>query len=261
MGLLDKIVAQKRREVEQAKDSIPIAALAREAHYTRSCVSLSGALETPGASGVIAELKRKSPSKGELKMDLSIAEVSTGYAAAGATALSILTDTEFFGGSNQDVRDARALNHCPILRKEFIVDPYQVHEAKAIGADVILLIARLLDARELKLLAQTAVDLGLEVLCEVHEESELERSLIDQVQLLGINSRNLDTLAIDLASFERIGASIPDSKVRIAESGISDAQVVRSLRAKGFSGFLIGENFMKTPDPAAACRAFIGECR
>lgn len=261
MGLLEEIVSEKRREIERGLSEAPLEALQREAHYHRDCVSLAAALGAFGSSGVIAELKRKSPSRGEFNAHLSIADVSTGYVAAGAAALSILTDKRFFGGSADDVREARAINSCPILRKEFIIDSYQIHEAKAMGADAILLIARILEPEQLRSLARLAVSIGLEVLCEVHDELELGHALIDEIKLVGINSRNLDTLSIDRQAFERIGARIPEGKVRIAESGISDPNIVRDLRSRGFSGFLIGENFMKTNDPARACREFISAAR
>lgn len=257
MGILDEIVANKRREVIAARNARPIVDLEKSPHFSRPIISLKDALTRQGSSGVIAEIKRKSPSKGELNMGISVPHLSTAYAHAGAAALSILTDVRFFAGSNKDVSDAREVNQCPILRKEFIIDEYQLVEARAIGADVVLLIARILSATELKRLAQVAANLGLEVLCEVHEESELEKSMLDEIAHIGINSRNLDTLEIDINSFKRIGELIPSSKIRVAESGISRPETVRELKTLGFSGFLIGENFMKTTDPGRACREFI----
>jgi indole-3-glycerol phosphate synthase len=259
VGILDEIVANKKREVEQAKELMPFKELEKSSYFAAKTISLKQHLTCANSSGIIAEIKRKSPSKGNINPDISVENISTGYIQAGAAALSILTDKKFFGGTNEDLKIARDKNSCPILRKEFMIDPYQVLEAKSIGADVILLIARILEPKKLKELAQLAVSLSLEVLCEIHQEEELERALIDQVAHVGINSRNLDTLEIDLAAFDILGAKIPDNKIRIAESGISDPSTIRALRAKGFSGFLIGENFMKSPDPAKACKQFIQE--
>jgi indole-3-glycerol phosphate synthase len=261
MGVLDQIVAHKATEVAERKELYPIKLLEQSPYFSTKSVSLKHYLTRPSSSGVIAEFKRRSPSKGDINPHASIEKLSIGYMQAGAAALSILTDKKFFGGSNDDLTAARKSNFCPILRKEFIIDEYQVIEAKSIGADVILLIARILTAEKLKALADLAVKLGLEVLCEVHEEKELERSLVDSVTHLGINSRNLDTLSIDPEAFERLGALVPAGKIRVAESGISSPDVISSLRKSGFSGFLIGENFMKTADPAKACARFIEQAR
>lgn len=261
MGVLEQIVAHKKQEVAERKELYPVRLLEKSPFFSTPKVSLRHYLTRPGSSGVIAEIKKRSPSKGDINPHISVEKLSIGYMQAGAAALSILTDTKFFGGVNEDVTTARRANFCPLLRKEFIVDEYQLVEAKSIGADVVLLIARILPAAELKALAETAVRLGLEVLCEIHEESELERSLIDSVTHLGINSRNLDTLEIDPEAFERLGSAIPSSKIKIAESGISDPATVHALRRSGFTGFLIGETFMKTADPARSCAKFIEQVR
>jgi indole-3-glycerol phosphate synthase len=261
MAILDQIVSNKRKEVEHARELYPVKLLEKSVFYSTPVVSLKHYLTRPGSSGVIAEIKRKSPSKGDINPHISVESLSIAYMQAGAAGLSILTDKVFFGGSNEDLIQARKTNFCPILRKEFIIDEYQVIEAKSIGADVILLIARILDAQKLKSLAILAKSLGLEVLCEIHESSELKRALIAEVTHIGINSRNLDTLEIDMAAFERLAAEIPGDKIRIAESGISDPHVLKTLRAYGFQGFLIGESFMKTADPAKACARFIQEAR
>lgn len=257
MGVLEDIVAHKRKEVQSAQELYPVKLLERSPYFETKTVSLSQYLSRPGSSGVIAEIKRKSPSRGVINNNISVEKLSIGYMQAGAAALSILTDKEFFGGSNGDLTTARKVNFCPILRKEFVIDPYQIIEAKSIGADVILLIARILTATQLKELAELARSLGLEVLCEIHEESELDRSVIDAVTQLGINSRNLDTLEIDDRLFEKLSNQIPADKRRIAESGISDPERISELRKQGFVGFLIGETFMKTADPAKACERFI----
>ena len=261
MAILDQIVANKRKEVDQSKELYPVKLLEKSAFYSTPTVSLKHYLTRPGSSGVIAEIKRKSPSKGDINPYVSVESLSIAYMQAGAAGLSILTDKKFFGGTNDDVISARKTNFCPILRKEFVIDEYQVIEAKSIGADVILLIARILDAQKLKSLATLAKGLGLEVLCEVHEASELEKALIEEVTHVGINSRNLDTLEIDIGAFEKLAAMIPADKIRIAESGISDPQVLKKLRTDGFTGFLIGENFMKSADPAKACARFIQDAQ
>ena len=261
MGVLDEIVAHKTKEVAERRELYPVKLLEQSPFFATPVVSLKHYLTRPGSSGVIAEIKRRSPSKGDINPHISVEKLSVGYMQAGAAALSILTDKKFFGGSSDDVAAARRANFCPILRKEFIIDEYQLIEAKSIGADVILLIARILPAEKLKSLADTASRLGLEVLCEIHEDNELERSLVDSVTHVGINSRNLDTLTINPDAFERLGGMIPQGKTRIAESGISSPDTICSLRKIGFTGFLIGENFMKTADPAKACAKFIEQSR
>jgi indole-3-glycerol phosphate synthase len=175
---------------------------------------------------------------------------------AGASALSVLTDEQFFGGKNDDVTRARKVNFCPILRKEFIVDEYQIIEAKAIGADAILLIAACLERNEIDLLARFAKSLGLEVLLELHGEDEFEKISPD-VELVGINNRNLKTFNVDIEQSKRFAAKIPDTFVKIAESGIDSPDVVKDFKAHGFKGFLMGEHFMKTANPAKACADFI----
>jgi indole-3-glycerol phosphate synthase len=193
--------------------------------------------------GVIAEIKRKSPSKGMLNEHISVEKLALGYMQAGASALSILTDQRFFGGTSKDLTTARRLNYCPILRKDFIVDEYQIIEAKSIGADVVLLIAAALTPQETKSLTGLAHSLGLEVLLEV--------------DLVGVNNRDLATFAVAIETSQRLAERIPESMTKISESGISSPEAVRRLREYGYKGFLIGEAFMQTASPDAACRAFV----
>ena len=254
--ILEKIVAQKRKEVEQNKALYPVALLEKTIYYETPTVSLSKYLLRPDKSGIIAEFKRKSPSKGFINPYAQVEEVSIGYMQSGASALSVLTEHEFFGGSNADLTTARNFNFCPILRKDFTVDPYQIVEAKSIGADAILLIAEALTATEVKALAGTAKSLGLEVLLELHGEGQLDK-ICDEIHVVGINNRNLKTFVTSIESSERLFPHLPSEKVKISESGISDPDTVVHLREVGYQGFLIGEQFMKHPEPAKACARFI----
>jgi indole-3-glycerol phosphate synthase len=215
----------------------------------------------PEKSGIIAEFKRKSPSKGMINGSASVEQVSIGYMQAGASALSILTDKEYFGGSNEDLKVVRKYNFCPILRKDFVVDEYQIIEAKSIGADCVLLIAAALDPGKLKFLAAFAKSLGLEVLLEVHDGEELDRCLNDHVDLVGINNRNLKTFEVSLDTSLNLINKIPSNFVKISESGISDPNTMIELKKAGFDGFLIGENFMKSARPEQAAYNFIKEYR
>lgn len=254
--ILEKIVAQKRKEVEQNKALYPVALLEKTIYFETPTVSLSKYLLRPDKSGIIAEFKRKSPSKGFINPYAQVEEVSIGYMQSGASALSVLTDREFFGGSNADLTTARNFNFCPILRKDFTIDPYQIIEAKSIGADAILLIAEVLTAEEVKSLAGTAKSLGLEVLLELHGEEQLDK-ICDEINVVGINNRNLKTFITSIESSERLYPLLPAEKVKISESGISNPETVIRLREVGYQGFLIGEQFMKHPEPAKACARFI----
>jgi indole-3-glycerol phosphate synthase len=208
--------------------------------------------------GIIAEFKRKSPSKGIINEEALIERTTLGYAKGGANALSILTDTEFFGGKNEDLTLARKVNEIPILRKEFIVDEYQIIEAKAIGADAILLLANVLSARKVKEFATTAKFLGMEILLEVREEKELE-SVNVLIDCIGVNNRNLNDFTVDVKrSFDMVN-SIPKGFMKVSESGIDSAKTIDELKKTGFNGFLIGESFMKQREPEVACANLIKE--
>jgi indole-3-glycerol phosphate synthase len=267
MNILDKILDTKRVEVAAAKrlrdfDDIHAAALAVD----RPVISFSGALAA-SPTGLVAEVKRRSPSRGFIGEHADVERVAAGYAAAGAAAISVLTDGDYFAGSLDDLRAARRVvdesaqvtgRGVPLLRKDFIVDEYQICEAHLAGADAVLLIAAALGREECARLAAFAASLGLEVLLELHNEAELGHICAD-ISVVGINNRDLGSFVTDTAVSERLAERLPAGIVRISESGISSPRTVRELRGKGFRGFLIGENFMRQPDPAAALAEFIKE--
>lgn len=255
MNILDRIVAQKRQTLAAQQAAVPVSVLERSPYFERDPYSLRAALLHPQELGIIAEFKRHSPSQGDLNTTASPAVVPAGYLASGASAVSILTDAPFFKGQNADVEAARPTHHSPILRKDFIVSEYQILEAKAIGADAILLIAECLTAREVAELAAFAERLGLDVLLEIHSADQLAK-LSPAVTVVGVNNRNLKTMAVDVRTSLDLLEQIPRDFVRISESGISAPETIVTLRQAGFQGFLIGEAFMKTPDPVAACAAF-----
>ncbi|SEL43700.1 indole-3-glycerol phosphate synthase TrpC [Parapedobacter koreensis] len=257
MTILETIVANKRQEVKQAKKAVTIADLEKKPLFARECLSLRESVLSPTTNGIIAEYKRASPSKGIINDRSPVAEVVAGYQAAGVSAISVLTDQEFFKGSLDDLVAARAALHIPLLRKEFIIDAYQLVEAKAHGADIILLIAAVLQPAELKSLSEAAQSLGLSVLLEVHERDELERSMMDSVDAIGVNNRNLKDFTVSLAHSLELVDLIPDQFIKVSESGISDPATIRNLRQAGFQAFLIGENFMKTEDPTQAIQHFV----
>ena len=254
MNILEQIVAQKRKEVEQRKQDVSVAELESQRLFTRKTYSLKQFIVDPNKTGIIAEYKRKSPSKGVINDRDSVESVTRMYAAYGASGISVLTDQMFFGGSLDDLLAARD-NDVPLLRKDFMIDEYQVFEAKAFGADVILLIAASLSPEEVKSLAGLARKLGLEVLLELHDESELDH-ICDEVDLVGVNNRNLKDFKVDLKHSVRMAEKIGDEFVKIAESGINDVENIRFLRQHGFHGFLIGEYFMKQEDPGRAFKEF-----
>jgi indole-3-glycerol phosphate synthase len=261
MNILEKIIADKVREVADKSSVLPIKLLEQSIYFEGKVVSMKKYVTHPEKSGIIAEFKRKSPSKGMINGSASVEQVSIGYMQAGASALSILTDKEYFGGSNEDLKVVRKYNFCPILRKDFVVDEYQIIEAKSIGADCVLLIAAALDPGKLKSLAAFAKSLGLEVLLEVHDGEELDRCLNDHVDLVGINNRNLKTFEVSLDTSLNLINKIPSNFVKISESGISDPNTMIELKKAGFDGFLIGENFMKSARPEQAAYNFIKEYR
>ena len=256
MNILEKIIAYKRQEVAQRRQQFPVEKLEQSPHFHRSPISLVQALRQQGASGVIAEFKRKSPSKGWLNEQAEVEKITAGYVQAGASALSVLTDEPFFGGKNAYLTAARQVCNCPILRKDFIVDEYQLLEAKAIGADVILLIAACLSPAEVKKLGGFARSLGLEVLLEIHEAAELDR-LCEAVDLVGVNNRNLHDFTVDVQRSLEILPLLPADLAKISESGLSNPAVGAELKAAGFDGLLIGETFMRQSLPELACREFV----
>ncbi|MEM9981995.1 MAG: indole-3-glycerol phosphate synthase TrpC [Bacteroidota bacterium] len=258
-NILEEIIAHKRKEVAAQQEQLPVEALEQEEGFEKATRSLCSHLQLPHASGIIAEFKRKSPSKGFINQKAVAREVAEMYAYANATAISVLTDQQFFGGSTDDFKQARAVQECPMLRKEFIIEEYQIVEAKAIGADAILLIAACLPPDKLKALARFAKSLHLEVLLEVHSEQELETSLNEYVDLVGVNNRDLTTFKVDLQHSLKMVNRIPKEIVKISESGIKTPEDVVLLRQAGYKGFLMGEIFMKAPAPGQACKAFINQ--
>ncbi|WP_162051379.1 indole-3-glycerol phosphate synthase TrpC [Pontibacter pamirensis] len=261
MNILDEIIAQKYKEVAERKELYPVKLLEKSIYFNTPCVSLERYLLRPDKSGIIAEIKRKSPSKGDINPYVSVERTSIGYMQAGASALSILTDTNYFGGRNEDLTTARKFNYCPILRKDFMVDEYQMVEAKSIGADAILLIAAALEPARLKELAAFACTLGLEVLLEVHNLEELQQSMNDEVTVVGVNNRNLKTFKTDVGLSFELAKHIPSGVTKISESGLSQPQTLVDLQEAGYNGFLIGESFMTNSRPERAAAVFIKELR
>ena len=262
MTILDKIIAFKKKEVAKIKKEVPIKKLVESPKFKRTPISLKKSLLEVGSTGIIAEFKRQSPSKGIINDKVSVTEVTQGYLDANVAAQSILTDTSFFGGSIADLLEAKTINqYKPILRKDFVIDGFQIVEAKAIGADVVLLIATCLSAQELKNYGNLASDLGMDVLYEVHSKEDLDKISDLDNKIIGINNRNLKTFEVDLDHSIQLANQIPDSSIKVSESGISDPRIITGLKEYGFQGFLIGENFMKAENPGEACQEFINQIR
>jgi indole-3-glycerol phosphate synthase len=257
MNILDKIVLNKKSEVALAKKATTIKELESTELFSSDTHSFKDFLLAPDRTGIIAEFKRRSPSKGIINDKVSVKEVTTAYAAAGASALSVLTDNTFFGGSNVDLFQARKANNIPVLRKDFMIDEYQVVEAKSLGADIILLIAAILTPAEIQTLGSLAKSLGLNVLLEVHNLEELQRSINPNVDAIGVNNRNLADFSVSVDTSFELAKHIPSEFLKISESAISNTTVINELKQAGFNGFLIGENFMKETDPGAAIREFV----
>lgn len=257
MTILDKITADKIKEVILRKSLIPTSQLEKSVLFTKQTESLATAVIQ--GTGIIAEYKRRSPSKSVINNSLSVQDVAQGYENAGVSGMSVLTDGKYFGGSLDDLIIARASTRFPLLRKEFIVDEYQIIEAKAYGADAILLIAATLSRKQIETFSKLAKSLGLDVLCESHNEEELQKSIMSSVDLLGINNRNLKTFDVSLETSKELIKQIPDDFVKVSESGISSVAAIKELKPHGFQGFLIGENFMKTEDPGKSAAEFISQ--
>ncbi len=255
MNILDKIVAQKIIEVEKQKDFKPIEKLKRYPAFKKDVPSLKASLLTHCKNGIISEYKRRSPSKGVINSMSTIEDVVPMYERAGVSGISVLTDSEFFGGNKSDLAAARQFTTIPILRKDFMISPYQIYEAKAIGASAILLIAAILDYEKAEEMSKLAKDLGLDILMEIHskEEFDIINPLVDVV---GINNRDLKTFEVSLQQSINLAAMMPEDVVKISESGIYTPEDVKLLRSHGFKGFLIGENFMRTKNPGEACMEF-----
>ncbi|WP_292949907.1 indole-3-glycerol phosphate synthase TrpC [Olleya sp. UBA1516] len=256
MDILTKIVNDKRIEVNLRKQLIPIKQLEQSILFIRETVSLAEKLKN-STTGIIAEHKRRSPSKQVINHDLNVFDVAKGYQDAGVCGMSVLTDGKYFGGSLDDLLTARASCNLPLLRKEFIIDTYQIIEAKAYGADVILLIAAILTKEEIKTFSELAKSLNLDVLLEVHNEAELHKSIMPSLDMLGVNNRNLKTFEVSLDTSKQLSNLIPDDFVKVSESGISSIEAIKTLQPFGYKGFLIGENFMKTDNAGLSAKQFI----
>jgi len=260
MDILSKIITDKKQEVLLKKSLIPVSQLENSVLFGNRTLSLSKNLRA-SQCGIIAEFKRRSPSKGEINYNFTVEEVVQGYESAGACGISVLTDGKYFGGSLDDLVLAKAAVNVPLLRKEFIVDEYQILEAKAYGADVILLIAAVLTREEIKHLSEFAQSLALEVLLEVHNEDELEKSIMPSLDMIGVNNRNLKTFEVSLDASKQLSAKIPADFVKVSESGLSSIESIKDLKQFGFEAFLIGENFMKTANPGDSLKQFLEPLR
>ncbi|MEO8764585.1 MAG: indole-3-glycerol phosphate synthase TrpC [Ginsengibacter sp.] len=254
MNILDTIVAKKKIEVADRKRNKSISELENRPFFKNKTLSFRDYLLRKDKTGIIAEFKRKSPSKGVINDQASVAEVTAAYAKYGASGISVLTDEEFFGGSLNDLLEA-TVNEVPLLRKDFIIDEYQLIESKAYGAEVILLIAACLSAAEVKTLAAVAKNLGLNILLEIHNQAELAH-ICDEVDVVGVNNRDLKTFTVDINRSIELSRQIAGNKVIISESGIETISSILLLRDHGFSGFLIGEKFMREKDPGLSFQNF-----
>lgn len=258
MTILDEINKNKKLEVALAKAKVSIEQLMKYPAYNKVVPSLKEFLLNPDKSGIIAEHKRQSPSKGIINGNVKLEDVVLGYEKAGASAVSVLTDHQYFGGTLNDLKIAAQLLSIPILRKDFIIDEYQIHEAKAYGASIILLIAASLSAEETDRFAFLSHKLGMEVLFEIHNEDELKK-ISPHVDVVGVNNRNLKTFKVDIEQSVWLANKIPSHHLKISESGISEPKTVKMLKTHGYCGFLMGENFMKEADPGLACAIFANQ--
>ncbi|WP_297796065.1 indole-3-glycerol phosphate synthase TrpC [uncultured Eudoraea sp.] len=256
MNILEKIVADKKKEIRLKKAVIPVRQLEASSLFQREPLSLAHNLRD-SKTGIIAEHKRRSPSKSVINQNCNVQDVASGYMLAGACGMSVLTDGKYFGGSLDDLLLARSAVEFPLLRKEFIIDEYQVIESRSHGADTILLIAAILSRKKIKILSELAKSLQLDVLLEVHNEEELVKSLMPSLDMLGVNNRNLKTFEVNLETSAELSEKIPDEFVKVSESGISSVSAINELREFGYRGFLIGENFMKTANPGESAGQFI----
>ena len=260
MDILERIVLDKRKEVDFRKSLIPVSQLEQSVLFERQTISLTKKLRESN-TGIIAEHKRRSPSKAVINQGFNVFDVAQGYEDAGVSGMSVLTDAKYFGGSLDDLLTARASCNLPLLRKEFIIDSYQIIEAKAYGADVILLIAAILNKAEIKEFSELAKQLGLDVLLEVHNEEELHKSIMPSLDMLGVNNRNLKTFEVSLEISKTLSELIPNEFVKVSESGISNIDAIKELKPYGYQGFLIGENFMKTDNAGESAKQFIDELK
>ena len=259
MNILDTIIAKKKIEVAERKRNTDIRALENGPFFKNKTLFLREYLLRKDKTGIIAEFKRKSPSKGIINNISTVEKVTNAYAKFGASAISVLTDEEFFGGSLNDLQEA-TINEVPLLRKDFIIDEYQLIESKAFGAEIILLIAACLKKDEVKKFASFAKNIGLNVLLEIHNEQELAH-ICDDVDVVGVNNRDLKTFTVDINRSIELSTQIPGGKLKISESGIDNIDSIKLLRQHGFNGFLIGERFMKEKNPGLAFQNFTEELK
>jgi indole-3-glycerol phosphate synthase len=255
MTILDKIAAAKREEVKKRKIANPVNLLERSAFFNQKMPSFYEALAKPAPS-VIGEFKRKSPSKGIINQHADIHKVAKGYQDAGIAAMSVLTDEEFFGGNNSDLQEVAGFLTIPLLRKDFVVDEYQVTEAKAIGAAAILLIASILSKEEIDSLSRKATGLGMDILFEIHDRSDLDK-LSGDIKIIGVNNRNLKTFEVRMDNSEELLEYLPKNCLKVAESGFHTPEDVAHMFTRGYDAFLIGENFMKSENPGKRAADFI----
>lgn len=257
MNILERIVVRKKEEVAERKLKVPVKKLEESPLFDQANISLKRFIKDPSKTGIIAEFKKKSPSKGMIHADADVIKIAKAYQDAGASAISVLTDIDFFGGSDRDLLSARMTVDIPILRKDFIIDEYQILEARSLGANIILLIAAVLSPEEVHSLSKFAHSLDMEVLLEVHDQEELFPNLYDSIDVIGVNNRNLKDFSVSIQTSLKLAELIPESYLKISESGISDPDNILILKRHGFDGFLIGENFMKTADPGSAMKGFV----
>jgi len=257
MSILDTIKAQKLNEVAVLKSAISIAELEKFPLFNSATHSMKKAITSSATGGIIAEFKRKSPAKGNINLEANVIEVTQGYANAGVSGLSVLTDKLFFGAEPDDFQLARKNNSIPMLRKDFIVDEYQIFHSKAMGADVILLIAKILTKKQLQSYTSLAHELGMEVFLETQNEVEILENIELPFDLIGINNRNLNSFEVSVENSIKLADLLPKSSIKIAESGIDSLATMQLLKVNGFDGFLIGEYFMKEENPATKCYELI----
>lgn len=257
LNILEEIVVFKRTEISLRMTHYPESKWENTPEYVRKCFSLKEFLRKENASQIIAEFKRQSPSKGIINNKAGVVETTRGYAQAEASGISILTDKKFFGGSVQDLQISRAGLEVPILQKDFILTTYQITEAKGAGADVILLIAAILTEGQIRELSRFAQELGMEVICEVHNEKELQKALVPTVDIIGVNNRDLRTFRTNLEIAKNLANKIPSEFLKIAESGIEKVEDIVMLREFGYEGFLIGESFMQNEKPSAVLAEWV----
>ena len=245
--------------VQEARELNPAKRLEKSIFFESQTVSLKTYLQRKDKVGIIAEIKRASPSQGVINENIDVEKLSIGYMQSGASALSVLTDTQFFNGKNQDLEVVRKFNYCPILRKDFMIDEYQIIEAKSIGADCVLLIAACLSAAQCKSLAAFAKSLKLEVLLEVHSREEIDSHANEHIDLIGVNNRDLKSFKTDIDQSKKLYEYLPKELVKISESGITEASQIKELKDIGFAGFLIGGFFMKHDEPSRVCKNLISD--